>query len=234
MRKYGKMMFLCATLSLVWSVNLMAQDSTKSEMKTVFGGKKTKLKVNYLGLYLAPEYQYGQVGSGTTSLGGAALMLQFNKKFAIGATGFGSFRNRQNTDLNAQFGGFKMEYTVMPNAAVHVSFPLVIGVGGNGFDFDDDDRGGRGRDRDFDDIFDDDNRYNMSRIIQPGINVEANLSRYAKFYVGANYRFAFNHHSTNTTDLSGFAANAGLKLGIFDYALKKKAKKAKNPEEGKI
>lgn len=234
MRKYGKMMILCVALGLGWSGSLMAQDSTKSEMKTIFGTKKAKLKVNYLGLYLAPEYQYGQLGSGTTSLSGAALMLQFNKKFAIGATGFGSFRNRNNTDQNAQFGGLKMEYTVKPDAAVHVSFPLVVGIGGNGFDFDDDDRGGKGRDRDFDDIFDNDGRHNMSRIIQPGINVEANLSRYAKFYVGANYRFAFNNHSTNTTDLSGFAANAGLKLGIFDYNLKKKAKKTNNLEENKI
>lgn len=230
MRKFGKMMILCTSLSLVCSTIMMAQDSTKSSMKTIFGGKKAKMKINYLGIYLAPEYQYGQVGGGSTSLSGAALMLQFNKKFAIGATGFGSFRNRQNTDLNANFGGLKMEYTIKPDAAVHVSFPLVIGVGGNGFEYDNDGRG-RGRDRDFDDMFDDDDRHNMSRIIQPGVNVEANLNRYAKFYVGANYRFAFNHNSTNTTDLSGFAANAGLKLGIFDYTLKKKAKKTKGLEE---
>lgn len=233
MRKYGKKMLLCLILGVVGTTNVMAQDSTKSEMKTVFGKKKVALKVNYLGIYLAPEYQYGQLGSNTTSLGGAALMLQFNKKFAIGATGFGSFRNRQNTDLNAQFGGLKMEYTVMPNAAVHVSFPLVLGVGGNGFDFDDDYRGEKGRDRDFDDVFDDDNRHTMSRIIQPGVNVEANLSRYAKFYVGANYRFAFSHNSSNTTDLSGFVGNVGLKIGVFDYTLKKKAKKIKQPVENK-
>lgn len=230
MRKFGKIMILCVSLGLVCSASLMAQDSTKSSMKTIFGAKKAKMKVNYLGIYLAPEYQYGQVGGSFTSLSGAALMLQFNKKFAIGATGFGSFRNRQGTDLNANFGGLKMEYTVKPDAAVHVSFPLVVGVGGNGFDFEND-GGGRGRDRDFDDMFDDDNHGNMSRIIQPGVNVEANLSRYAKFYVGANYRFAFNNNSTNTTDLSGFSANAGLKLGIFDYTFKKKAKKTKGLEE---
>lgn len=231
MRKFGKMMILCASLGLVCSAKVMAQDSTKSSMKTVFGTKKPKMKINYLGIYFAPEYQYGQLGSTSTSLSGAALMLQFNKRFAIGATGFGSFRNRQNTDLNAQFGGLKMEYTVKPDAAVHVSFPLVVGFGGNGFDDDGDGRG-RERDRDYDDMYDDDmDMRNFSRIIQPGINVEANLNRYAKFYVGANYRFAFNHHSSNTTDLSGFAANAGLKLGIFDYSLKKKAKKIKNPEE---
>lgn len=230
MRKFGKTLILCASLGLVCSASVMAQDSTKSSMKTIFGAKKAKVKVNYLGIYLAPEYQYGQVGGNFTSLSGAALMLQFNKKFAIGATGFGSFRNRQATELNANFGGLKMEYTVKPDAAVHVSFPLVIGVGGNGFEFDNDGRG-RGRDRDFDDMFDDDNHGNMSRIIQPGVNVEANLNRYAKFYVGANYRFAFSHNSSNTTDLSGFAANAGLKLGIFDYSLKKKVKKSKNLEE---
>lgn len=230
MRKFGKTMILCASLGLICSAGVMAQDSTKSSMKTIFGAKKAKVKVNYLGIYLAPEYQYGQVGGSFTSLSGAALMLQFNKKFAIGATGFGSFRNRQSTDLNANFGGLKMEYTLKPDAAVHVSFPLVVGVGGNGFDFEND-GGGRGRDRDFDDMFDDDNHGNMSRIIQPGVNIEANLSRYAKFYVGANYRFALNNNTANTTDLSGFSANAGLKLGIFDYTLKKKVKKTKDLEE---
>jgi hypothetical protein len=57
--------------------------------------------------------------------------------------------------------------------------------------------------------------------------VEANLYRFAKAFIGANYRFAFDNNGLNS-DYKGFSANVGVKLGIFDYSFKRKPKKQKH------
>ncbi len=235
MTRFAKLMILSALLMGFSSATVLGQDSTKSSIQTIFKKKKGGAKLNYLGVYIAPEYQFGQVGGVFTSLAGGSFMLQFNKKFAVGMTGYSSFRN-QSTGVDGMFGGLKFEYTVKPDAAIHVSFPLVIGVAGNNFHFGefehDDFRGDRdgnfdpnadgtmpSRNRDFSD--------NTYRLIQPGVVAEANLSRFAKAFVGANYRFAFDNNGLNT-DYKGFSANIGVKLGIFDYAVNRKPKKKKH------
>ncbi len=231
-----------ASLVLVISTSVMAQDSTKSSIRTVFGGKKVNTKIHYLGVYLAPEYQFGQLGGAFTSLGGASFMLQFNKKLAVGFTGYGSFRNEQNnSNINGSFAGLKVEYTVKPDAAIHVSFPLMVGVGGRGFHFGefgehhDGFRGNRDGgvlpdgtpDPNATPIDNRNFRNDVYQVIQPGVVAEANLARFAKLFVGANYRFAFSS-AGYSSDYQGFSANVGLKLGIFDYAVKSKKTKTKS------
>lgn len=63
-------------------------------------------------------------------------------------------------------------------------------------------------------------------VVQPGIHLEMNLMRYAKIYVGANYRLSFLTDNQSAllpaNTLQGFSINAGLKLGLFDYKLGRK------------
>lgn len=232
MTRSAKLMILSALLMGFSSATVLGQDSTKSSIQTIFKKKKGGAKLNYLGVYIAPEYQFGQVGGVFTSLAGGSFMLQFNKKFAVGMTGYSSLRN-QSTGVDGMFGGLKFEYTVKPDAAIHVSFPLVIGMAGNRFHFGEfgENHGGmRGNKGDFDpnDNETDDSFSNTTyRLIQPGVVAEANLSRFAKAFVGANYRFAFDNNGLNT-DYKGFSANIGVKLGIFDYAVNRKPKKKKH------
>jgi hypothetical protein len=234
MTSFARLIVLSALLISFSSVTVWGQDSTKSLIHTIFKKNKGFSKLNYLGVYIAPEYQFGQVGGTFASLAGGSIMLQFNKRFAIGMTGYSSFRN-QSMGVDGKFGGLKFEYTVKPNAAIHVSFPLVVGMAGNNFHFEefehDDFRGEK------DDDFDpkpemkprrgENFSNNMYRLIQPGVVAEANLYRFAKAFVGANYRFAFDNNGLNT-DYKGFSANVGVKLGIFDYAINRKPKKKKN------
>ena len=234
MTSFLRLIVLSALFISFSSVTVLGQDSTKSLIKTVFKKNLGLAKLNYLGVYIAPEYQFGQVGGAFTSLAGGSIMLQFNKRFAFGMTGYSSFRN-QSMGVDGKFGGLKFEYTVKPNAAIHVSFPLVVGMAGNNFHFEefehDDFRGEK------DDDFDpkpemkprrgENFSNNMYRLIQPGVVAEANLYRFAKAFVGANYRFAFDNNGLNT-DYKGFSANVGVKLGIFDYAINRKPKKKKN------
>lgn len=240
MTRSAKLIVLLALLMGFDLTTVFGQDSTKSSIQTIFKKKKGDAKFNYFGVYIAPEYQFGQVGGVFTSLAGGSLMLQFNKKIAVGMTGYSSFRN-QSTGVNGMFGGLKFEYTVKPDAAIHVSFPLIVGMAGNGFrfgDFDHDDFRGDKRNFDPNGVPDTDTDGNRPvrggdfsnttyRLIQPGVVAEANLSRFAKAFVGANYRFAFDNNGLNT-DYKGFSANVGVKLGVFDYAVNRKTKKKKH------
>ncbi len=201
------------------SVNLMAQ----TEMQTLFG--KSKNKIQSLGFYIAPELSYGQFSGSFVPIAGNSVMLTVNKKFAIGATVAGTIRDRNSTVARGHFGGLKMEYTPKPDALVHVSFPLLIGAGSTstGDVFEGFNRRGR-----YDESFDF-NR-NESFVLQPGVNVEANVFKYAKVFLGANYRLAANK-SGYDADLSGFSSSLGLKFGVFDYKLKKKIKETSEPVE---
>jgi len=202
-----------------------AQDSTRTLIRMP--------KINTVGLYIAPEYQYGQINSKLTSLGGISAMAIFNEKFAIGATmNHTLVRDLQPINisgtttplyLNVRYGGLKMEYTVNPHGLIHVSFPLTVGMGNASYDSI---RSFRTKDTT--------NRMNMMNqprngnqffVIQPGIQFEANLMKVAKVYLGANYRFAFDQDNANTLStkyMKGFGVYAGLKVGLFDYNLKRK------------
>jgi hypothetical protein len=234
MTSFARLLVLSALLISFSSVAVMGQDSTKSSIQTVFKKKKGIAKLNYLGVYIAPEYQFGQVGGVFRSLAGGSVMLQFNKRFAVGISGYSSLRN-QSMGVDGKFGGLKFEYTVKPDAAIHVSFPLIVGMASNNFHFEeyehDDFRDER--DDDYDQKAGNkrrrDDRFSNTtyHLIQPGIMAEANLYRFAKAFVGANYRFAFDNNGLNT-DYKGFSVNLGVKLGIFDYAINRKPKKKKN------
>jgi hypothetical protein len=206
---------------LLMTTQIVAQDTTHTLLKLV--------RPQYLGLYVAPEVQYGQLNSGFTSFGGASAMLMIGKRFAIGVTAQQSLTESYSPKgvapryLQGAFGGLKMEYTPKPNSAIHVSFPLVIGAGIARVDSTLN-KGGKlenhkyNNGKDFGD--------NTFFVIQPGIQVEANLIRYAKVFVGANYRVAVassgNAANIPSNTLSGVSVSAGLKLGLFDLFVGKK------------
>lgn len=209
---------LICLLGLI-SINTMAQ----TEMQTLFG--KSKNKIQSLGFYIAPELSFGQFSGSFVTIAGNSVMLTVNKKFAIGATASSTIRDNSATTTRGHFGGLKMEYTLKPDALVHVSFPLVVGAGNisskenfNGFDR-------RGK---YDDRFE--FSRNGSFVVQPGVNVEANVFKYAKVFLGANYRLSANKSGYNA-DLSGFSSSLGLKIGVFDYKIKKKNKETSEPVE---
>jgi hypothetical protein len=180
-------------------------------------------KIRNFGLYFAPEYQYGQSNAVFTSFSGASSMIIFNKRLAIGVAGYESVMDEyapkgvSPLTLKTAYGGAKMEYTVRPDAAIHVSFPLLVGMGEakldsvrlNNVHENHNDRN--------------ENESNMNAdffVMQPGINLEANLLRNIKMFVGANYRIT-SKISTATTlvpsdALSGFSMSAGVRMGIFD------------------
>lgn len=194
---------------------LSAQDSIRTLFKPA--------KVRSFGLYVAPEMQYGQSNGAFTPFAGGSAMLLFNRRFAAGLTVQQSVDDRFSPEgvtplfLRSAFGGLKLEYTLRPSAAVHLSFPLVVGRGIARTD--------STRNRNFDHPHElDGPRFNRDRrgadfvVIQPGVQLEANLLRNLQIYTGVHYRIAptLNDDASVPSDaLQGLAFNVGIKAGWF-------------------
>lgn len=214
-----------------------------------FGGKLGKL--NYLGMSVGGEVQYSILAGQFTPMAGVSAMVHFNKKFGIGAAAYSTLaENFAPTSLNAGkalalnnvYGGLKLEFTPKPDAKVHVSFPLLVGVGMawvdsvNSLD-------GQEQDYSTDPIpeMENDREDHESRdgngsdyfVIQPGVNLEMNLLRYVKFTLGASYRIVPTVSQDNAittiptltaSQLGGVNVSAGLRIGLFDYQLRHRRK----------
>lgn len=214
-----KLLIAAAVLTLQATQSL-AQDTTKTLLHFP--------KIKQMGIYIAPEYQYGQLKNAFTSFTGVSGMLIFNKSFAIGASFQHSIYEGYSPKgisplyLSGRFGGLKMEYTYNPNNVIHLSFPLTIGMGTAQTDSalhtrmapDPMLRDGRNRFRPH-------GNTNDYFLIQPGAVVEANLFKTVKLYAGVAYRLSFDTYSTNSSSLipastlQGFSLNAGVKVGLF-------------------
>ncbi len=222
-------------MGLIISSKVNAQDSTNTLLHIP--------KITQIGFYIAPEYQYGQLRNGFTSFAGVSGMVIFNKSFAIGASMQRSIYLDYSPsavkplNLRGSFGGLKMEYTVNPGSAVHLSFPLLIGGGmaeadsasyfNSAIASDPMDMDGKFRHR-RNDFRRNRGYHNEYFIIQPGVQVEANLVKCVKLFAGANYRFSIPTYSTGNSSLlpastlQGLSLNVGVKVGLFDINLKKK------------
>ena len=216
--------FLVAFMAITFKS--VAQDTTRTLFKLI--------KPQTLGLYVTPEYSYGQLRGSMTSFGGASAMLVVNKKWAIGATAQMSLNDNFSPKavsplvVKSSLAGGKIEYTPNPDGLVHISFPLMVGVGEASIDSIGTESGLEHDGKNDNGMLGDNNRQNGNAyvVVQPGIHLEANLMRYAKFYIGANYRLSFL--SDNKTaflpanTMQGLSLNAGLKLGLFDFNLHRK------------
>lgn len=217
-----KIIFSMTVVFMAMFSKSIAQDTTHTLIKLT--------KPQTIGLYVAPEYSYGQLRGSMTSFTGASAMFVLNKKWAIGGMAQMSiddaFVPKAVSPLAVQsaMGGGKIEYTPKPDALVHVSFPLFIGVGEASADSvrtenNHDMNEGTHNNNDL-------RNQNDFVIVQPGILMETNILRYAKLYVGANYRLSFLSDNQTAlfpaSTLQGFSVSAGLKLGLFAFKLGRK------------
>ncbi len=211
------------------------KDSTNTKMsilndKTEYIFKQKSIKT--VGLYFASEIGIGTINNKTVPLAGGSMMFLINKKIGFGFAGqITGNPNNASEILKLGYGGLKLEYTIKPNAKVHTTIPLLIGTGF-----------AKNDSLPFNNSYHDRNRAKNSHekryhtgnqffIIQPGVNLEANLMRYLKVFGGINYRMATklnNGRNINNADtisakqVSGITATIGIKIGLFDYNLYKK------------
>lgn len=216
-----KKLILAAFLLLHIGVN------AQNETQTLFNGGRLKS----WGLMVSPGLQTTQILNEQAVFGQFKAGLVLNESWTIGglvgATLYDIYPNAMQAQFNVPtdfsfytYGGF-VEYRVRPNRLLHVAFPLALGVYET--DMDDRDFGGPDFDGpDFDNSYGDD--YRM--FIEPGINLELNLHKYARLYAGVSYRAMggpIYRDAQVPVPSNQFLVNAGLKFGVFNMAsLKKK------------
>ena len=173
-----------------------------------------KDKPRDLALYLNPTFEYSQIALNRTMIGGLSGGVIINKKISIGAA-YNMIPNNiplppavGTGKFHMNWGGLHLEYTLWPLQKVHLTFPLSVGVGQ--LKIAGKTSGTISGNPNF--IF-----------AEPGIIIEANISRYAKLGIGTSYRYTGNvsYDLPTPDDLSGFAALVSLKFGNFRYSIRR-------------
>jgi hypothetical protein len=182
------------------------------------------------GIYLGFTPQFGRISKEDAFFTNIKLAYVANRKFEIGLSGSMFFSKQpNNTDvyrgdevlLVGAYGGLHLEPILFGNRFISVSFPLMIGGGGvtilekkaNG---------------EFDDapLENDTYDYDSFFIIEPGVNILYNISRFVQIETGIRYRFSgsFRLPFYGSDNIKGFSVGIGLKIGIFNMGRNKKIK----------
>jgi len=169
-----------------------------------------KDKPRDLNFYINPVVQFSQIDLQSSTIPGFGVGMIIHKKILIGVQYNLTLKDinlpsaNGSGNLKMRWGGLHLEYTLWPLQMVHLTFPLTTGVGklsitGNT-------NGTLSGTPNF--LF-----------AESGMIIEFNIWKYAKLGLGTTYRYTGNvsYNSITSGDLSGFAAVASLKFGMFKY-----------------
>lgn len=210
----------------ILAILIQSSSIGQDTIKTLFDNSQ----LHSIGIYAAPDFQYGEIQNTNTSFVGISLMILFNNRLAIGGSVF------KNVDpdfspiavnplyLSSFLKTIKMEYTVFPASKIHFSIPIDVGIATINLDSFKQNQNFRHhsfKDNEF-------NRHKPSlaqsefKFIQFGINAETNVTKCAKLFLGVNYRTGLHYDSINASgllsksDLDGLSIVCGIKVGIFN------------------
>lgn len=171
------------------------------------------------GVYLGLSTYFGEIEGEDTYIGGLKVAYVANRQFEVGFMGNVLYsrqnifnpRTNNNDDIVAIYGGIHLEPILFGKKRVSLSFPVLIGGGGVGYvdhnavvndenvDLDDDD---------IDALF----------VLEPGMNVLFNISRFVQLEAGFRYRMSSKIELAQSpvNRLNGFSGGIGVKLGVFN------------------
>ncbi len=195
-------------LLVIFALNTTAQND--EEAKTLFGNG-----MPHLGYYLSPSCQVGQIAGFTAIVPGVGIGVVLNRNIYIGAVY--KFIVNENTPtgetdntlyLDQRWYGVKCEYSIMPQKAIHINFPLEVGA--SHIEMDKKDAYG---DRGFT-LSDNDASF---AYVEPGVALEINMHKYVKLNFAAGYRFVSDvkFRSLPAKELTGVNCSVSLKIGLF-------------------
>lgn len=222
-----KIKFLIPTLILVLAfVNASFGQENKNEFKTIFNKQEGNKSISHGG-YGAITLGYSQIDSkDALEIGGRAAWV-VNHHLAIGIAGKGFFNNLEKTDnienyfLAGGYGGLFLEPIIAPKSPVHVTFPIIFGVGGLAAK----------HGNVWDDNYYNDNYYDTDvfLVFEPGVELEFNVVKFMRISIGSSYRLTngvllqYKYYDNNnlintdvpTNALDGFNFNLNFKFGWF-------------------
>lgn len=206
-----KLIFFCLTLFIATSIN--AQDIGKGssgDIKTLVGSTR------HFGFYGGLSFKASKLKDETLMMGGFKGGIIINRTLGIGIEGYGLIPYTNSTNLLqgqeviplGGYGGFMLEPVLFSNKAIHLTFPVSAGAGWLGYH---EDWGSEFNDSS--ELIDGD----VFWYVEPGANVEFNVSRAIRLDLGISKRFVQDMQLDETTsdDFSKLSYYMTLKIGRF-------------------
>lgn len=191
---------------------LTTSAQSDKEMQTLF----KQGEITYGG-YGGPRVALSSFNGKNTWLVGGRGGVIFNSSFAVGGAGYGIANSPQFTNIDTNkvayleggYGGLLLEYILLPNKLVHLSFPVIIGAGGLLYS----------ETRAIDDAdFDQSIIANTSFfVLEPGVELEINIIRFMRLAAGVSYRYTngMNLPNTSSSAFNALSLSVSLKFGRF-------------------
>lgn len=162
---------------------------------------------------------YTQIDDRDAFVFGARAGVLLGHIMTIGFCGSGFFNDAQyyngiaeKVSIAGGYGGLFFEPILLPRFPVHIAIPVTIGVGGVAFarvyDYDE-----------WDDYYPEESDAYM--VIEPGIELELNITKFFRFSVGGYYRYTtdvdmmIGTYKVPTGFLRGFSGGINFKFGKF-------------------
>jgi len=194
------------------------------EIKTLMGNNSSH------GFYIDFSPRYMKLGGADGAVFGGKMAYLGNHTLGFGFAGY-FFGNEAKYDnvlkdeygLRGGYGGIVIEQVIMPKMPVHLTIPIVLGVGGVAY--------ARNDMHNHNEWDNDNNDWNDNVadsqafvIFNPGVELEVNLMKHFRIGAGAYYNLTSNLNlkddvtNTRLVDpkaLNGFSFGINLKIGIF-------------------
>lgn len=206
------MLFNLSVFSQENNNNDEKKSKKNDEIKTLFGDDISH------GGYIGFSMNYSQIKNNEAIALGGRLGWIIDHKLTIGIGGYGFVNdvyvdnviNDVGFNLVGGYGGLIIEPIIAPKFPVHISFPILLGVGGIAYvneyyDY---------KDEDYNYYTEDSDAF---LVIEPGVEIDINVVKYLRIALGATYRYASDLNLINTKDdiLNGLTYGLTLKIGKF-------------------
>jgi hypothetical protein len=211
-----KIYLLLAFISALLYVN--AQEDTETyrnedEFKTIFGGKT-------IGGYGSIGVGYAIIDDNSAVSFDARGGIIMGHWFAMGIGGSGfvtpyEYNTAHSTDLSLAggYGGFFGEIILMPKSPVHLSFPVLIGLGGAAIST-------RYNPNSNTDVTSYIEETSIFTVIEPSVELEFNFTKFFRLSGFFSYRYTTDLEFDNTYEVSpdalvNYSAGVRFKFGKF-------------------
>ena len=197
------------------ALTTFAQDNYQykddDDIQTIFSKKRSN------GGYGAFSIGYSEIDNKDAIIMGARGAWVINHSFAIGLGGYGfvndinydnMFDSNLDYNLAGGYGGLFIEPIIGSRLPVHLSFPVLFGVGGiayvehhNNWDY----------------WWSTNDKSDVFWVLEPAVELEFNLTRHFRLAATASYRFTSNidMQYTKPEILEGLTAGLVFKFGKF-------------------
>jgi hypothetical protein len=188
-----------------------AQENNDNQISTIFSKNRSN------GGYGALSFNYTQIDGKDAFLMGARGSWIIDHSFAIGLGGCGFvndvnyhswLHNELNNNLAGGYGGLYLEPILAPRMPVHISFPILLGVGGIS----------KVQDAgNWDNLLFDDTESDAFLVFEPSVELEFNMTRHLRLAGSIGYRYTSDVQlqDFNPDILRGTNIGLILKFGKF-------------------